>query len=1383
MLLPAASGWAAESLTVTFTTSNPGGSYGNRNVHAVWLEDSQGNFVTTLGNAGRRTIWGNTRAHDIHTWYTSNDDAASDIIARTGATETSYKTYTLNWDFTDRDGNVIPDGAYTLQFELTNDNWEQNHFHRASFSINKNGVSSSQGPITQNGYSNVVIEYQVTQNTAPVVSNTAASNIQFNSAQVGGQVLDTGGQTPQVLLYWGATDGGTNATAWENVIDIGTAAGPFTTPLTNLAPEETYYFRCYAENSVGSDWADSTETFTTPADPMAGWVRIIAAGDLWRYREGTTYPGEGWNDLGFDAQDWLIGGTGIGYGDGDDQTELGNMRYNYYTVYMRYSFILSPGTAVTDMLMAVDYDDGFVAYLNGNEVARRGVPEGQDHETTAALHDAVVDGGTVEEIDLTPYVSYAQPGENIFAIEVHNAALDSSDLTMIPEVFIQSTTVSASLELAPAVLTFGVQDVGSAVSDSFTLSNPGTGPVQIQSIQITGVDKNVYVLASPPAVPFQIAGGQSQTISVAFSPLYGQSYDHAQLAVASNDPDRPLITGRMEGQGAQSDPMPLYVRDSMGGPCNALLKDGDILWAGCGASLYQFDCSDLAQIEEVMHLRLSGVIEDLAVSGTVLFAAMGDAGMAVIDFDDPSKIITTLIDDNSVFANAVAVSGNTLYLADGPGGFHVFDITVANSPSLVTTVATSGAAVDVSLTDHTALVLDTSAGLLLFDVTDPANLVPAATYTEIPFGNALAVQDSTAYVSDSTGQLSLLDISDPQSPTALGHIYLSAPGNALTIQGSSVIAATEDVGFDVINVSDPQQPALLAAATTPGQVGDVLSGDSVLFVADGTAGLRILQLDSLYNVISEGTHDVSGSPLALDAIRSTVVASDLLDHSSDILGMDWSGALQLLSQTQPSGQGQDVVLVDQTAFVANGSSGLSIFDLSAPDAPSLQGNVPTDGPALGVALKGSHAYIATGRGVQSVDISTSASPSIIDSWNSAGWASGAAVTGNSLLVANGGKGLAVLDISNPAALSPVATLPTKGIAYAVSIAGSTALVADGPAGLTLVDVTDPVAPAIQSSVALPGMTVDVAVSGTYACLANTILGVQIVDLSAPGAPSLIAASRTPVRAVSVVTSGSRVLVADSRGGLVILGDGPQPVLVGPDLTADGIVNLADFAILTENWLNEGSLFASLAGDLNGDGWTDIYDLIILNDAWLQTTADVRPPVPNPATWDQPPAATGTTSIAMSATAAADESGVEYYFACVAGDGHDSGWQDSPTYTDTNLTPETEYSYRVRIRDKSPAQNATEWSSTESAQTDEEIIVDEIITVLRAEFEEDELSVRARSSRQPDVALTVVGYGQMQWNDYRERYEFEAEHAAYPGQTITIRSSLGTEVTTRVEFDD
>jgi hypothetical protein len=99
--------------------------------------------------------------------------------------------------------------------------------------------------------------------------------------------------------------------------------------------------------------------------------------------------------------------------------------------------------------------------------------------------------------------------------------------------------------------------------------------------------------------------------------------------------------------------------------------------------------------------------------------------------------------------------------------------------------------------------------------------------------------------------------------------------------------------------------------------------------------------------------------------------------------------------------------------------------------------------------------------------------------------------------------------------------------------------------------------------------------------------------------------------------------------------------------------------------------------------------------------DTSPPNPDPMTWVTTPNATGSTSINMVASTATDPSGVEYYFEETSGNpgGTDSAWQTSPNYTDSGLSADTEYSYRVKARDKSADQNETNWSSTLSATSD------------------------------------------------------------------------------------
>jgi chitodextrinase len=96
--------------------------------------------------------------------------------------------------------------------------------------------------------------------------------------------------------------------------------------------------------------------------------------------------------------------------------------------------------------------------------------------------------------------------------------------------------------------------------------------------------------------------------------------------------------------------------------------------------------------------------------------------------------------------------------------------------------------------------------------------------------------------------------------------------------------------------------------------------------------------------------------------------------------------------------------------------------------------------------------------------------------------------------------------------------------------------------------------------------------------------------------------------------------------------------------------------------------------------------------------DGTPPSPNPMTFASAPAWVDSQTVTMTANTATDTNGVMYYFTCTSGGGHDSGWQQSPVYTDTGLTPGVTYTYTVTARDRSSSQNATAPSAGASATT-------------------------------------------------------------------------------------
>lgn len=130
--------------------------------------------------------------------------------------------------------------------------------------------------------------------------------------------------------------------------------------------------------------------------------------------------------------EWQIGEAGFGFGDDDDRTVLADMQDAYRSVYIRRPFQL-PAELPEDaeLVLSMRYDDGFVAYLDGKEVARQGVEGVGAQVTSVESHEA----DTWERFSLGKAVAGA---EGVIAIEGHNAKLESTDFTLRPRLDVKS---------------------------------------------------------------------------------------------------------------------------------------------------------------------------------------------------------------------------------------------------------------------------------------------------------------------------------------------------------------------------------------------------------------------------------------------------------------------------------------------------------------------------------------------------------------------------------------------------------------------------------------------------------------------------------------------------------------------------------------------------------------------------------------------------------------------------------------------------------------------------------------------------------------------------------------------------------------------------------
>lgn len=238
--------------------------------------------------------------------------------------------------------------------------------------------------------------------------------------------LYNGGPTSVDLAGYGLSDDNGDPFRW-------------TFPRAVIAPAA--FLTIFASDKDRRVWAGHLET-------------VIDQGDGWKYRVGTSEPPPTWRTLGFDDSTWNQGASGFGYGDGDDATIVPNT----ISLYLRKQFTIDTPSDIVYILLHVDYDDAFVAYLNDVEIARAMIGAPGDHppfdQPAAGEHEAVMYQGLPPEVFPVagdPAV-LLRPGANVLAIQVHNVALSSPDLSLIPFLTLAMVTRPPNPAGTPEVL-------------------------------------------------------------------------------------------------------------------------------------------------------------------------------------------------------------------------------------------------------------------------------------------------------------------------------------------------------------------------------------------------------------------------------------------------------------------------------------------------------------------------------------------------------------------------------------------------------------------------------------------------------------------------------------------------------------------------------------------------------------------------------------------------------------------------------------------------------------------------------------------------------------------------------------------------------------------
>ena len=172
--------------------------------------------------------------------------------------------------------------------------------------------------------------------------------------------------------------------------------------------------------------------FSLLSQSIDHWETAVFENDFWKYYVGISEPDSNWRTVSFNDSLWQNGQGGFGYGDGDDSTIISPT----ISLYLRKEFLIIDTSEIGALVLDIDFDDGFVAYLNDVEIARSNIGIIGDHPSYNQVANTykeaqMYQGGSPDQFIIDPHLidTVLNQGVNVLSVQIHNQDISSSDLT------------------------------------------------------------------------------------------------------------------------------------------------------------------------------------------------------------------------------------------------------------------------------------------------------------------------------------------------------------------------------------------------------------------------------------------------------------------------------------------------------------------------------------------------------------------------------------------------------------------------------------------------------------------------------------------------------------------------------------------------------------------------------------------------------------------------------------------------------------------------------------------------------------------------------------------------------------------------------------------
>ncbi len=560
------------------------------------------------------------------------------------------------------------------------------------------------------------------------------------------------------------------------------------------------------------------------------------------------------------------------------------------------------------------------------------------------------------------------------------------------------------------------------------------------------------------------AVGRIDTYTTAVAAGAGQRAYVAQgqrlRVVDLSDPSAPAVLGETDWLG-------FYLED-------LVLRPPYVLAAAGQAGLRVFDVSDPA------HIRLAGglvggtPVYALAVQGERAYVAAGRQGLVILDIADPlaPRVLGQLTAIGPDFfdrlenASDVAVSGSVAFVSNNDEyGLWAVDVSDPGAPRRLD-YATQQDGVAVAVSGAHVYLVDNDSGLTVYDATDPSRLALVGGL-DARRAHDIAIAGSHAYLA-TTGEVKVLDVANPAATRQVASIAVPGSGLSVQVSGSLALVADGSGGLRLAGVADPAAPVPVGALGELGEPRVVATCRQHAYVGTATEpGLAAVDLTDLRH------------PRVTSFVALPQTPLDVLCHGQQVYVADGYAGLHVLDASDPArlrplavlappGYMAGLAALDTTLYVAAAFDDqyrglVRVVDVSEPSAPAEVGAVFTPVDAHGpITVGAGRLWVADSAGVQAFDLGEPRAPRLVSQLP--GYHVGIAVTGMTAAVLTQSR-LSLYDIGDPVTWRPRGGLDLTGAFYPAStldVFGSRAWVAAN-GGLLGVDLAEPDTPRLAAT--------------------------------------------------------------------------------------------------------------------------------------------------------------------------------------------------------------------------------------------------------------------------------------------------------------------------------